>query len=436
MMKEQVDILIYGKVILTMNPDLDQIEQGAIAIKENSIFAVGSKGYIEGKYSAPEVINAPEGLIMPGLINTHTHAPMSLFRGMADDLPLTKWLKEYIFPAEAKLTEDMVYWGTLLSCCEMILSGTTTFCDMYLFEEYVARAAKEAKMRALVGEVLYNFPSPNYGPPEKGLIYTQELIQKWEGDPLISVAVEPHALSTCSPQLLRDAKDVAERYNAPLIIHLSETKTEVEEVIKRYGKTPVCHLNDIGLLDDHLIAIHCVNLTEYDMELLGERNVKIVHCPESNMKLASGIAPIPHLLEKGVTVSLGTDGPASNNDLDMFQEMDIAAKLHKFQAQDLTVMNAMQIVRMATIDGAKTLGLETRIGSIEEGKKADIIIINLNSPHLIPLYNPYSHLVYAANGSDVVTSIINGKIIMKDRNVLTFDIKEAMDRVNKFSRVI
>ncbi|HIC92554.1 MAG TPA: amidohydrolase, partial [Syntrophaceae bacterium] len=299
-----------------------------------------------------------------------------------------------------------------------------------------ARAAKKAGMRALVGEVLYDFPSPNYGPPEKGLIYTQELIQRWQGDPLISVMVEPHALFTCSPRLLKDAKDIAERYNTPLIIHLSETKNEVEEVIKRYGKTPVCHLNDIGLLDDRLIAIHCVNLTPYDMGLLGERDVKVVHCPQSNMKLASGIAPIPHLLEKGVTLSLGTDGPASNNDLDMFQEMDTAAKLHKFHAQDPMVMNAKQVVRMATIEGAKTLGLEIHMGSIEEGKKADIIIVDLNSPHLIPLYDLYSHLVYAADGSDVITSIINGKIIMKDRNILTFDIKEAIERVNQFSQMI
>jgi 5-methylthioadenosine/S-adenosylhomocysteine deaminase len=435
-MKERVDLLIHGGIVLTMNPNLDQIDRGAVAIKGDSILAVGSRESVQVKYNAHEVVDIPDSIVMPGLINTHTHAPMSLFRGLADDLPLMEWLKDHIFPAEARLTEEMVYWGALLACGEMILSGTTTFCDMYLFEEQVARAAKRAGMRALVGEVLYDFPSPNYGPPENGLVYTRELIERWKGDSLISIGVEPHALFTCSPQLLKDTKNLAQRYNVPLIVHLSETKSEVDEIIQRYGATPVCHLNNIGLLDKSLIAIHCVNLTDHDMDLLAERDVKVVHCPESNMKLASGFAPIPDLLRRGVNVSLGTDGPASNNNLDLFQEMDIAAKLHKLRTKDPTVTNARQVLRMATIDAAKTLGLERDVGSIEKGKKADIVIVDTSRPHLTPMYDVYSHLVYAANGGDVVTSIINGQVIMKDRNIFTFDIREVMERVNRISKAV
>jgi 5-methylthioadenosine/S-adenosylhomocysteine deaminase len=328
---------------------------------------------------------------------------------------------------------DFVFTGTLLACAEMILSGTTTFCDMYLFEDQVARAAQEAGMRCLVGEVLYDFPSPNYGPVEQGLEYTEMLIQKWRNHPLVSVAVEPHSLFTCSPSLLKSSNDLALKYETPLIIHVAETLNEVSEVKERYGKTPVEHLHSLGLLGSHLIADHCVHLQETEIARLAESGGKVVHNPESNMKLASGIAPIPQLLAKGIIVGLGTDGCASNNNLDLFTEMDMAAKLHKIHTMDPTVMDAVTVLRMATSEGAKALGLERAIGSLEVGKKADVIILDTDKPHLTPIYNPYSHLVYSARGNDVICSIINGHMVMKDRELLTLDLNSLMARARQKS---
>jgi len=373
---------------------------------------------------------------MPGLVNTHTHAAMTCFRGLADDLPLMTWLHDHIFPAEAKLTSEMVYQGTLLACAEMILSGTTTFCDMYLFEEAVAQAAREAGMRAVVGEVLYDFPSPNYGSVVQGLKYTEALIEKWRDDPLITIAVEPHSPYLCSPDLLEKTKAIADRNAAPMVIHLSESEHEVAQVRAKYGKTPVEHLAEIGFLSPNLIADHCVALSDNDIRLLKDFDVKVAHNPESNMKLASGVAPIPKLLEHGITVGIGTDGCASNNNLDLFQEMDTVAKLHKVHTLDPTVMNARTVVRMATIDGARVLGIGDIIGSLEAGKKADIIIIDTRRPHLIPMYNIYSHLVYAVMGSDVVTAIVDGRVLMEDRVLTTLDVDEVMAAVNRIAQDI
>jgi len=357
--------------------------------------------------SAVVMIKAKDGLVMPGLINGHTHAAMSLFRGLADDLPLMEWLNHYIFPVESRMDADFVFTGALLACAEMIMSGTTTFCDMYLFEEELARAAKMAGIRSLVGEVLYDFDSPNYGSVENGLRYTESLIKKWQNDPLVSIAVEPHSLFTCSPDLLSASNDLALRYQVPLIIHLAETMNELDEVKKSYGKGPVEHLQSLGLLGPHLIADHCVHLRKNDIKILAENGVKVIHNPESNMKLASGIAPIPDMLAENVIVGLGTDGCASNNNLDLFAEMDMAAKLHKVNTMDATVMDALTVLRMATIEGARALGISEITGSFEKGKKADIIIIDTKKPHLTPMYNPYSHLVYAVRGNDVSHSIIN-----------------------------
>jgi 5-methylthioadenosine/S-adenosylhomocysteine deaminase len=302
---------------------------------------------------------------------------------------------------------------------------------MYLFEDRVAQAAKEAGMRALVGEVLYDFPSPNYGPLDKGLEYTEALISRWQGDPLISIAVEPHALYTCSPGLLGQCQDLADRYGVPMIIHLAETRSEVEEISQKYGQRPVNHMESLGLLSPSLIACHCVWLTEAEMDLLARRGVKVVHNPESNMKLASGVAPIPELLAKGVTVGLGTDGCASNNNLDLFQEMDSAAKLHKVHRLDPTVMPSDVVLHMATLGGAKVLGLDKEIGSLEVGKKADIIILDLNRPHLQPIYNITSQLVYSATGADVRDVIIDGRIIMRDRKLLTLDEENIIKKMQE-----
>jgi len=347
-----------------------------------------------------------------------------------------EWLHNYIFPVEGKMDADFVRVGTLLACAEMILSGTTTFCDMYLFEEEVARAAKEAGMRSVVGEVIYDFPSPNYGTLEKGFIYTEALIERWEKDPLINIAVEPHSLFTCGEELLVKANDLAIRKGVPLILHLAETKEEVTEIEKRFRKRPVQHLKDLGLLSSHLIVDHCVHINKSEIELLAENNVCIVHNPESNMKLASGIAPVPDMIAKGITVGLGTDGCASNNNLDLFGEMDMAAKLHKVNNLDPTVMNAQTLIQMATIDGAKVLGLEKITGSLEVGKRADLIVIDTNKPHLVPMYNPYSHLVYAASGHDVKHSIIDGNIVMEDRRLLTLDVEKIIEQSKEKSNKV
>ena len=419
-----------------MDPHDTLIENGAVAVSGDRIVTVGEDNVLTASYQAVKTVDARGGIIMPGLVNAHTHAAMTCFRGMADDLPLMIWLNDHIFPAEAKLTFDIVYQGTLLACAEMILSGTTTFCDMYLFEEAVAQAAKAVGIRAVVGEVIYDFPSPNYGPVEAGLKYTEDLIERWRGDPLMTVAVEPHSAYVCSPGLLQKARAIADKNNVPMVIHLAETEREVAEVKEKYGRTPVAHLADIGVLGPNLIADHCVVLTPEDMKLLKEFDVKGAHNPESNMKLASGIAPIPELLDRGITVGIGTDGCASNNNLDLFQEMDTAAKLHKMHTLDPTVMDARTVVRMATIDGARVLGMEDITGSLEAGKKADVIIVDMRSPHLTPMYHVYSHLVYAVTGSDVATAIVNGRILMEERILATLDVDAVMGAVNQIAQDI
>ncbi|MEW6669644.1 MAG: amidohydrolase [Thermodesulfobacteriota bacterium] len=430
---EECDFLIHNGTILTMESRESFLQNGFLAIRGDSIFRIGASE-AENPPPAKRVIDAGGGLVLPGLVNGHTHASMSLFRGLADDLPLMEWLNKYIFPVESRMDADFVHVGALLACAEMILAGTTTFCDMYLFEEEVARAARQSGMRCLVGEVLYDFPSPNYGTLQKGFDYTVRMIERWKDDPLVSVAVEPHAVYTCSPELLLEANRIALEHGVPLIIHASETLSEVSEVTARYGKRPVEHLDSLGILSDALIAIHCVHLNEGEISALHERRVKVISSPESNMKLASGIPPVPELLSAGITVGLGTDGCASNNDLDLFSEMDTAAKLHKVASMDPTQMDAFTVLRMATAEGAKALGMEAITGTLTEGKRADLILVDTRKPHLTPLYDPYSHLVYAARGSDVTHSFINGNLVMQDRRLLTLDADEVMEKAEHRAR--
>ena len=426
------DLLITNGTVITMDGENSAIENGAVAVKGENIVAVGKAGELSA-CKASKTIDARGGIIMPGLINTHTHASMTIFRGLADDLPLMAWLNDHIFPAEAKLTPEKVYDGALLACAEMIMSGTTCFCDMYLFEDHVAQAAKEAGVRAVVGEVLFDFPSPNYGSLENGFAYTEMLIEKYRNDKLINIAVEPHSPYLCAPGLLEKAYLLAQKNDLLLVIHVSETKSEVSQIKERYGLTPVGFLASLGVLSSNLLACHCVHLTEEDIALLKKHDVKVAHNPESNMKLASGIAPVPELLKKGVCVGIGTDGCASNNNLDIFHEMSMAAKLGKVHTLDPAAMNAKSVLRMATIDGARALGLSGITGSLEPGKKADIIILDTRKPHLTPMYNPVSLLVYASRGSDVLTSVINGRLIMEDRKILSFDTAKASERVRKIA---
>jgi len=429
------DILVSNGIVLTLDNKNSQIKNGSVAIKKDKIVAVGNADEFAA-WEVSKIVDANDCIIMPGLVNTHTHAAMVAFRGLADDLPLMTWLNDYIFPAESKLDEEKVYRATLHACSEMIMSGTTCFCDMYLFEDAVARAAKRSGMRAVVGEVLYDFPSPNYGPIEQGFAYSEMLIEKWKNDPLINIALEPHSPYLCSPNLLKKAFLIAKAHDLRLVIHVSETESEVENIKDKYGLTPIGHLADLGVLAPNLLTCHCVVLTDEDILLLRQFDVKVAHNPESNMKLASGIAPIPGLLKEGICVGLGTDGCASNNNLDLFQEMDTAAKLHKVNTFDPTVLDSTTTLRMCTIEAARALGLEEITGSLEVGKKADIILLDTKKPHLTPMYNPASHLVYAARGSDVKTTIINGEVVMEDGSLLSLDLEKTMDDIRKIAENI
>lgn len=429
-MARTVDILITGGTILTLDEQDSKLNPGALAIDKDSIVAVGGKEDILASFHGKERIDVPDSIILPGLVNSHTHAAMTCFRGIADDMELMGWLNDYIFPAEARnVNPELAYWGSLLACAEMIKSGTTTFSDMYIFEQETARAAKQAGMRCLLGEVLFDFPSPNFKTPEEGLAYTEKLIQTWVDDPLIRIMVEPHSLYTCSPDLLKASKVLADRYQVPLATHLLENKAEAQQLKDRFGRRATQFLMEGGFLDDRFIAFHCVAMDEEDMRIFADHGCKVVHNPESNMKLASGVASVSAMQRRGIIVGLGTDGCASNNNLDMFQEMDTVAKLGKAALLDPTVMSARTVLRMGTCDGAKVLGLGALVGTLEAGKKADICIIDMNKPHLTPMYDEYSHLVYTVGGADVETVLINGTLVMKNRRLLTIDEEEAMRRV-------
>ena len=420
-MSVTADLILTGKYLLTMDQKQQLIEEGGVAIAGDSILAVGKGKDLLARYPGARVMAEPHGLIMPGLVNVHTHAAMALFRGLADDLPLMQWLQDYIFPLEAGLSGEVVYQGTLLSIAEMIKSGTTSFCDMYLFAGDVARAAADCGMRAWIGEVLYDFPSPHYGALENGLAFTRELIDRYRSHPLVTITVDPHAVYTCSPDLLTRLGRLAGEENALYVIHLAENEEEIRTCRERYGRSPVDHLESLGLLGPRVVADHCVMLTNAEIDLLARRGVKVAHCPESNLKLASGIAPVVQMLGAGICVGLGTDGSASNNDVDMFGEMNTAAKIHKVDRMDPTAMSATTTLHAATMGGARVLGAEPLIGSLEPGKKADCIVLDLDQPHLTPIYHPTSHLVYAARGGDVIHSVINGRVVMEHRRLLNLD---------------
>jgi 5-methylthioadenosine/S-adenosylhomocysteine deaminase len=413
------------------------IEDGALAISGDSIAAIGTERDFRQRFSSSDIIDGNNFLIMPGLINSHTHAAMTCFRGIADDMHLMDWLTNYIFPAEARNVDpELAYWGSLLACAEMIKSGTTTFCDMYIFEEEAAQAARKAGMRCLLGEVLFDFPSPNVKTPEEGLAYTRNLLKRWSGDPLIRIAVEPHALYTCSRPLLSEAAKLAEEYNAPFALHLLENMSEREQLKEKLGQEAIPYLKGLGCLNERLIAFHCVTMNDEEIRIFSNHGCKAVYNPESNMKLASGFAPAARMLAEGICVGLGTDGCASNNSLDMFQEMDTAAKLEKVRHLDPTLMPAETVVKMATCMGAQVLGMDGYTGYLKAGMKADIIMIDLNRPHLTPMYNPYSHLAYAVSGSDVHTVFIHGKMVMKDRKLLTLDEEEVMQHVRRIAEKV
>ena len=435
--KEKVDLLISGGTILTMDPARRIVENGAVAIRADRIVDIGPAVQLRERYEAAQVLSAAGQLVMPGLINGHNHAPMVLFRGIADDMKLSDWLHKYIFPAEAKnVSKEFVESGTALACLEMIRSGTTTYADMYYFEDQVAEITAQAGMRGVLGETILLFPAPDNKTPEEGLSYAEKFIKRWKGNALIEPAVAPHAPYTNSADTIRACKALADKYSVPVLIHVAETQEEVKEIRQKYGMTSTQWMASLGALGPNVFFSHGVWLTEDDLALIKKFGVTVTHNPESNMKLASGTAPIGRMLALGIPVGLGTDGAASNNDLDMFEAMDITAKLHKLVLMDPSAMPAEQVVEMATIGGARALGLDKETGSLENGKKADLILIDLSEAHAVPLYNYYSQLVYALKSADVRTTIINGKVVMRDGRVLTLDSKRVIEKAREMQKRI
>jgi 5-methylthioadenosine/S-adenosylhomocysteine deaminase len=435
--KQPADTIVIGTV-LTMDSARSIIDDGAIVVAHDTILAVGTRADIEARYQAAQTINARGKLVLPGFINGHTHVPMTLFRGLHDDVTLNDWLYKYIFPAEAKnVTEDFVRWGTRLAAAEQIRSGITTFADMYYFEDAIAEETKKAGMRGVLGETWIDFPTPDNKDRSAMLAYTETFLQKWRGDPLIHAAVAPHSIYTCSQKTLQDSAALARKYHAPILIHVAEMKKELDDSLKNNGATPVQYLERLGILGPDVVAAHCIYVDDADRKILAEHHVGCVHNPSSNMMLASGVAPVPEERAAGIAVGLGTDGPAgSNNDLDLMEEIDLAAKLAKITKMTPTALNAKAVVEMATIDGARALHMESEIGSLEKGKKADLIVISLDEPNAVPMYDIYAQIAYALKSSDIETVMIGGRVVMKDHKLLTVDEEAAIAKAREYGKKV
>lgn len=425
------DILITGGTLLTLSADMEIIENPVIGIRDGRIALIAKGDDLSGApYGSAEILDGSGCVILPGLINTHTHLPMVCFRGLADDLPLMEWLQKRIFPAEAKfVNREMVYAGARLAMAEMILSGTTTFCDGYFHESSVGHAAIDMGMRGVISQGFLDLVPPDQS---AHIRIAETFLDKWrDRSPLISPALFCHTPYTCTAETLITLKSVARRKNCLYISHVSETLDETRIMRDRYGTTSIRYLRKLDVLDARTVLVHAVWVDPEDLDIIHDTGAKVSHNPESNMKLASGVAPVPAMLHRGIPVGLGTDGCASNNDLDLFREMGTAARLHKVATMNPTVLDARTALRMATIDGARVLGMADRIGSIEPGKCADLICIRMDKPHLTPMYQVYSHLVYAASGADVTAAIINGKLVMKDRKLLHADLDGILEEVRK-----
>jgi 5-methylthioadenosine/S-adenosylhomocysteine deaminase len=420
--RQTVAIILTGGTVVTMDPSGRVLTPGAVAIDGRDVVAIDTPEAIAARFSGRDSIDTTGQVVMPGLINTHTHAPMVLYRGLADDLALVDWLQKYIFPAEAKtVTPEFVRAGTRLAALEMIQSGTTAYADMYYFEEEIAAVTKEAGLRGVLGQTIIKFPVADAKTPAEGLARTERFIKQFAGDDLIVPAVAPHSMYTLDTATLKASRALADREHVPVLIHLSETADEVKTSRTTYKATPPAYLETIGFWGPRTIAAHGVWLTPADMAILARRQVAVSHNPESNMKLASGAAKVTAMRTAGVVVGLGTDGAASNNDLDMFEAMRQAAFLAKLQTNDPRAVPARLALQMATIDGARALGMERTIGSLEVGKRADLISVSMAAARQTPMYDPLSHLVYVTRGDDVRTTIVNGHILMRDRKVLTLD---------------
>jgi len=438
-----VDLLITGGTIVTMDPRRRILEDGFLAVRGDQIVAVGS-GSAAGLTFAPKGMNVKQKidargkLILPGFINGHTHVPMTLLRGLKDDMTLEEWLTKFIFPAEEKnVNEEFVRWGTRLAAAEQIRGGVTTFADMYYFEDAIAEETKATGMRGVLGETILDFPAPDNKNNAAMLEYTEKFLKRWQGDSLIHAAVAPHSMYTCSQKTLQDSAALARKYNAPILIHVGETKRELNNSREKNGTTPVQYLDKLGILGSDVLAAHCIFVDETDRKILALRQVGCVHNPSSNMMLASGVAPVIEERAAGIAVGLGTDGPAgSNNDLNLMEEMDLAAKLQKITRMDPRALGAKAVVEMATIDGARALHMEKEIGSLEAAKKADLILIGLDAPNAVPMYDVYAQLVYALKGSDVETVVIGGRLVMRDKKLLTLDEPAVIAKAREFKNKI
>src|ERR1700757_1409107 len=435
--RQRADLIVSGMVI-TMDGTRSIYEDGAVAIAGDTIVAVGPRAELTAKYSAAQTIDARGKLVLPGFINGHTHVPMTLFRGLHDDVTLNDWLYKYIFPAEKKnVNEEFVRWGTRLAAAEQIRAGVTTFADMYYFEDAAAEETKAAGMRGVLGETFIDFPAPDNKSEAEMLAYTEKFLKRWQGDPLIHAAAAPHSIYTCSKKTLQDAAALARKYHAPILIHVSEMKKEWEDSEKTNGMSPVQYLDKIGVLGPDIVAAHCIFVDDADRKLLAQKDVGCVHNPSSNMMIASGVSPVPEMRSAGVAVGLGTDGPAgSNNDLDLMEEIDLAAKLAKISKMDPLALNAKSVVEMATIDGARALHLEREIGSLEAGKKADLILISLNEPNAVPMYEIYAQIAYSLKGSDVQTVVIGGRVVMRERKLLTVDEPRVLEKARGYGKSV
>lgn len=430
---ERVDILITGGTVVTMaGPN---IERGSVAIRDGEIVAVGPSNEIDSKYDAKTVIKAGGHAIVPGFVNAHTHIAMTLFRGIADDRELMDWLTNFIFPAEAKnVDRDFVKWGTRLAAAEMIRSGTTTFADMYYFESDVARETKAAGLRGVLGQTFIDFPAPDNKTWDAMVQYMRDYARQWKGDRLITPAFAPHAPFTVSTEHLKQVRAMATELGLPILIHVSETKDELRQVAeKQNGMTPGAYLDSIGFLGDDVVAAHGVHLTPAELRTFAARKTGVAHCPESNQMLASGVAPVVEMIAAGMEVGLGTDGPAgSNNNLDMLEEAASAARLQKVMRNDPKAISAREVLRLATIGGAQVLGLADKIGTLERGKRADVVLIDLHQAKTQPVYSVESAIVYAASGNSVVTTIVDGKILMRRGELLTVDEGAAIAKAAEY----
>lgn len=422
------DTILQAALIVTQDDARTVIEDGALAVKEGRIAAVGRRDDIDGNWHGSTVIDMGESLIMPGLVNAHTHASMTLLRGLADDLPLMDWLTGHIFPVEKGLTGELVELGAMLGCAEMLRTGTTAFSDMYLIEDATLRAVDRTGLRCLAGEGIFAFPSPAYADPETAFDLVRAQHDRWKDHPRAALAVAPHAVYTSTPAILSRCRDLADELGLPIHLHLAETATETAQCIEQHGARPVPYCDGLGLLTPRTTLAHCVDLTAEEMDLLAERGVSVAHCPESNMKLASGIAPVTAMLQRGMTLGLGTDGAASNNSLNMFTEMTSCALLHKVHHMDPTCAPATTVLDMATRGGARALHMQG-IGRIEAGSPADIIALDLRAPNMQPIFNPTSHLVYAATGHETRLTMVDGEVLYLDGCYTRFDMDDLLKEI-------